>query len=61
MYVYYTFVVVPVVRVETRIVCMYLRVYVCVCYTVVLMPGDPLRICSGNFKNVCVCVCVCTL
>jgi hypothetical protein len=35
--VYYNFVVVPAVNVKTRIICM--RVY----YTVVLVPGEPLR------------------
>jgi hypothetical protein len=42
--VYYMYVVVPVVSVETRIMCTY------VSYTVVLVPGDPLSSYSGNFS-----------
>ena len=48
--VYDNFVVVPVVSVDTRIIFMY------VYYTVVLVPGDPLRSYRGNLKNTCVCI-----
>ena len=40
--VYFTFLLAPVVGVETRIMCMYVRIYVCMLH-VVQVPGNPLR------------------
>lgn len=46
VYLRYTFVVVPKVSVETRIMC--IHVY----HSVVLVPGDPLRSYHGNLAGV---------
>jgi len=47
MYVYYTFIVVPVGSVETQIlcvcVCVCVYVYVCMYILQILVPGNPLR------------------
>jgi hypothetical protein len=50
VYLHYNILVVPAVSVETRIMCVYTYVFMYVYYTLVLVPGDPLRSYRGHLN-----------